>query len=118
MNALELKNNRKKMKLSQEELGVKLGLSKNTIYNYENGAVIPKSKIPILVDFFSKNTGDKNISITEITEEEALKAIEMLYLHEDSLMKYENFALWVESKKAEERNSVLKELLKKKLDGM
>ncbi len=117
MNALELKENRRKLKLSQEELGDKLGLSKNTIYNYENGGVIPKSKVKILTRFFEENL---NIGISKnnknkISKDFALQIIDALYLHSDELMSYENFALWVESIKAEERNDVLKNILRKRL---
>jgi len=52
MNGKEIKLKRIELNLSQEELGAKLGMSKNTIYNYENGGKIPGTKIPILVKFF------------------------------------------------------------------
>ena len=118
MTGEELKLNRKKLKLSQEELGKKLGLSKNTIYNYENGGVIPKSKTSILVSFFKQEIILPEKENSLLTEEDALKVIEAIYLHEKELMKYDNFVLWVESIKAEERNNTLKRLLKQKLDSI
>lgn len=48
MNALEIKKSRLKLKLTQEELGELLGVSKRTIINYENGGVIPPTKAKIL----------------------------------------------------------------------
>ncbi|MGG8497937.1 helix-turn-helix domain-containing protein [Tenacibaculum sp. TC6] len=117
MTGEELKQNRKKLNLSQEELGKKLGLSKNTIYNYENGGVIPKSKLPVLINFFKQNTLTVSDTQGQLSEKDALKVIETIYLHEEELMKYENFAIWVASKRAEEKNETLKKLLKNKLEG-
>ena len=48
MNALEIKNRRKELGLKQAELAKKLGVSLKTISNYENGEVIPESKIALL----------------------------------------------------------------------
>lgn len=44
---------RKASGLTQVELANKLGVSKNTIYNWENGSKIPTSKIPILTSWKS-----------------------------------------------------------------
>lgn len=54
MNALELKENRKKMKLTQEELASKLGVDRRTILNYEKGEVIPESKVKLLHIIFNQ----------------------------------------------------------------
>jgi len=48
MNALQIKENRKRLKLTQDGLGKLLGVSKRTIINYENGEVIPESKSELL----------------------------------------------------------------------
>lgn len=48
MNALEIKTNRKKLGLNQDELAKRLGVSVKTISNYENGEVIPESKKELL----------------------------------------------------------------------
>lgn len=48
MNAKEIKEIRNNLNLSQEEFAKLIGVSKNTIYNYENGSKIPDSKITIL----------------------------------------------------------------------
>jgi len=48
---------RKRNNITQEELAELVGVSKNTIYNYENGGKIPKAKIPILNNIiFESNT--------------------------------------------------------------
>lgn len=56
MNYLEIKENRKRLGLTQQELADLLGVSKNTIVNYEKGMKIPDSKIPILNKVLNKNT--------------------------------------------------------------
>lgn len=48
MNALEIKENRKKLGLTQQELADKLGVSLKTVSNYEKGEVIPDSKKALL----------------------------------------------------------------------
>lgn len=58
MNAKEIKEIRKNLNLSQEEFAKLIGVSKNTIYNYENGSKIPDSKITIL-----QNLKDKKANI-------------------------------------------------------
>lgn len=48
MNALEIKENRKKLGFTQLQLAKIIGVSLKTISNYENGEVIPESKKEIL----------------------------------------------------------------------
>ena len=48
MNGLQIREKRKKLGLTQLELAEQLGVSKNTVLNYEKGSVIPESKITIL----------------------------------------------------------------------
>lgn len=48
MNKLEFKEIRQKLGLTQKEMAEKLGVSINTIQNYEKGGVIPASKNKIL----------------------------------------------------------------------
>jgi transcriptional regulator with XRE-family HTH domain len=118
MNGSDLKVLRKKFGLSQEELGELVGLSKNTIYNYENSGVIPKSKIPILEKVFKEYDRKPSSETKNLSEKEALDVIEKILLHEDELMKYENFYLWVKSLRTDERNKTLKEVLKNRLDSI
>jgi transcriptional regulator with XRE-family HTH domain len=55
MNNLELKEKRKKLGLTQDDLGKKLGVSKRTIINYEKGDVIPYSKNELLHKVLNEN---------------------------------------------------------------
>lgn len=48
MNAEEIKEKRKKLGLTQDDLAKKIGTTKRTIINYEKGEVIPDSKKEIL----------------------------------------------------------------------
>lgn len=48
MNGEDIKNLRKKLKLSQKDFGAKIGVSRQTIVNYENGDKIPDSKKQLL----------------------------------------------------------------------
>lgn len=63
MNAKEIKEIRKSLNLSQEEFAKLIGVSKNTVYNYENGSKIPESKITILNKIKTK----EHISVNEST---------------------------------------------------
>lgn len=56
MNDKEIKEIRNSLNLSQEEFAKLIGVSKNTVYNYENGSKIPESKITILRNLKDKNT--------------------------------------------------------------
>jgi len=53
MNALDVKNIRKKFGWSQEKLAEKIGVSLKTITNYESGGVIPLSKGVLLRDLLN-----------------------------------------------------------------
>jgi len=55
MNKLQVKKIRENLGLNQEDFGKLLGVSKNTILNYEKGGKIPESKIPILEKFMNEN---------------------------------------------------------------
>ena len=44
MTGEEIKNNREKLGYTQEKLAELLGVSRQTIINYENGKVIPENK--------------------------------------------------------------------------
>jgi len=50
MDSQKVKEIRKKLGVSQTEFAEMLGVSTDTILNYEKGKVIPKSKIPLLQD--------------------------------------------------------------------
>ncbi len=72
MNALEIKENRKRLKLTQEALGKLLGVSKRTIINYENGEVVPFSKGELLHQILlgdKKETEQGNPAIDSMAKE-------------------------------------------------
>lgn len=62
MNSLDIKKYRKEMKLTQEELAKKLGITKRTIINYEKGEIIPESKVKLFQHLMSE-------SISQLHEE-------------------------------------------------
>lgn len=70
MNSEDIKVARKRLGLSQQDLAEKIGVSKNTVYNYEQGKKIPESKITILRDIL---LSDHNTP----TESEAFRIIRM-----------------------------------------
>lgn len=82
MKPLEIKEKREKLGLTQEELAKSIGVSKNTVFNYEKGKVIPDSKIELLEKILnSTNPNIVNEPITiyrkkEISFEEKRKLIE------------------------------------------
>lgn len=77
MNDIDIKKNRKKLNLTQAELAIMIGVSENTIYNYEKGTKIPQSKIAILSKVFH------NIDATDLTETTANTAEEPAELYKN-----------------------------------
>ena len=61
MKGLEIKEKRKKLNLTQEELGKLMGVTKKTILNYESGEVVPQSKREILHQVLNSPTDIKDI---------------------------------------------------------
>lgn len=69
MTANEIVAYRKKYNLTQQQFADLVGVSKNTISNYEGGGVIPKSKIPILQNVLSSipnNGSDEHFVRNEV----------------------------------------------------
>lgn len=76
MHNIDVKSIRKRLRMSQDELAKLIGVSRNTIGNYEKGGVIPESKRELLLKFMNRDvavekilgvittTGDSNISNT------------------------------------------------------
>lgn len=69
MNNLEIKKQRKLLSLTQQELADLIGVSKNTIVNYEKGLKIPDSKIPILTKALYTNVNIENQNQINIVNE-------------------------------------------------
>lgn len=69
ISGLEIRARRKELKLTQEELAKQIGVSRNTIKNYENGGVIPESKRTILSNIlFDKANQDSQTAFkNEVT---------------------------------------------------
>ena len=55
MKGLEIKELREKLGITQEKLGLLIGVSRNTIINYEKGGKIPDSKREILSNILTNN---------------------------------------------------------------
>lgn len=54
MNHLDIKKKRKELKLTQEELAEKVGVTRRTIVSYEKGALIPESTAKLLESLLFK----------------------------------------------------------------
>ena len=72
INSIELKNFRKKNKMTQADLAKKLGVHLNTIVGYEKGAIIPESKQALLMSVLgmSEIESDANGSNGRISNEQ------------------------------------------------
>jgi len=87
MNALEIKQKRKKLGLTQEELAKKLGVSLKTISNYEKGEVIPESKKELLHKILNSesnntlNEPEENYTIQDEFEEKISQVKEKISEH-------------------------------------
>ena len=74
MNANTVKHLRKALGLSQTEFAAKLGVSKNTIINYEKGGTIPATKSAILEDLCQK-TFNPEQGVNEVGDAYAVKML-------------------------------------------
>lgn len=54
MNNIQLRENRKRYKMTQQDLADELGIDRRTVINYEKGEPIPHSKIKLLEHIFSE----------------------------------------------------------------
>lgn len=62
MNALEIKEKRKKLGLTQKKLAELVGVSTQTINGYENGKEIPSTKYQILDKILNSNNVDLTLN--------------------------------------------------------
>jgi DNA-binding XRE family transcriptional regulator len=89
MNALELKQKRKKCGLTQEELAKLIGVSVKTISNYEKGEVIPISKHAILLAVLTKDKvsePEENYNLEEKNCEEKLLNLQKELNYKDQII--------------------------------
>ena len=68
LDASTLKIRRKELKLTQEELARRIGVSKRTIINYEGGEVIPRSKSELLRQVLFGESEKVNPEAVEVKE--------------------------------------------------
>lgn len=61
MSNLELKEIRKKLKLSQEKFGEKVGVSLRTVQNWESGVNEVPKMLEILINEFNKNKNTNSV---------------------------------------------------------
>lgn len=97
MKELDVKKIRKNLGITQEELGDMLGVSSRTIINYEQGGVIPKSKMKLLQVIARKNEIDNVLkepvfkySSEPRSKYEDLKKINDLLTRNNELLENEN----------------------------
>ena len=93
MNALEVREGRKKLGLTQAQLAKKLGVSVKTISNYENGEVIPESKTDLLHSILSNNTLNETgaeYHNPHVFREKLIELQEKIKAREDYLLDLEN----------------------------
>lgn len=64
MNNLDIKEIRKKLGVSQEKLAEMLGVHRNTVQNWENGAVIPNTKRNILCNLLNETATSTQLDET------------------------------------------------------
>ena len=76
MNGLDFKNYRKKLGISQEQIGKALFVSKRTIVNYEQSEKVPADKVKLMHSIY--RTFEDNIS-NEVYKDEIKEDIEALY---------------------------------------
>lgn len=92
MNSIELRKNRRRLNLTQEELGKLIGVSKRTIINYEKGEIIPETKSAILHSIFEEKTDDVSFLKKQIVslQEDNKKLIELTSNKIEELQKIVN----------------------------
>jgi len=105
MEAIEIKKNRKRLGLTQYQLGKLIGVTALTIANYENGKVIPESKTILLYNVLRS----ESISSLDNLNENSLNK-DKITSNKDLLSRVEATILELKS------NNSLKAL--KELDGL
>jgi len=70
INGLEIRLKRKQLNLTQKDLAKMLGVSGNTIINWERGETIPQSKYIILYNFLNLSDNPKDAEIVPLIEKQ------------------------------------------------
>lgn len=89
MKSLEVKENRKRLGLTQKDLAKLIGVSLKTISNYEKGEVIPDSKKELLRSVLLRNKNDlvsepsEGYEIFDKFEEQILQIKEKIKEHNE-----------------------------------
>ncbi|MEO8237145.1 MAG: helix-turn-helix domain-containing protein [Flavobacterium sp.] len=119
MNALEIREGRKKLNLTQAQLAKKAGVSVKTISNYEKGAVIPESKMDLLHSLLSNNTLNEAAAEyhnPNIFRQKLIELQEKIKAREDYLLDLENIKP-INLSKIEHQKEIIN-ILKMRLDLM
>ncbi|WP_234110199.1 helix-turn-helix transcriptional regulator [Chryseobacterium sp. R2A-55] len=95
MNAEKIKQIRKELQLTQAQLAQLIGVSRNTIINYENGGVIPESKVVLLKTMNKTNkaqysTFDQDNEPQNIVAENAISLIPAMKAKSEVHVPYHN----------------------------
>lgn len=117
MNALQIKEARKRLGLTQAELAKRLGVSLKTISNYESGEVIPITKLELLHSILSNNTLNETTTEyikTTSLEEKILELEEKIKVREEYVLDLENIHP-ANSSKIEHQKEIIN-VLKMRLD--
>jgi transcriptional regulator with XRE-family HTH domain len=99
MNSLRIKELRKKLGLTQDDLAKKIGVSRKTIVNYENGEVIPETKRELLDNILNQK---ENYLVEEPRAE-----------YPSFLSRYDNDSVEDLIKKLDAKEQIIKILLEK-----
>jgi len=119
MNALEIKENRKKLNLTQAELAVKLGVSLKTVSNYEKGDVIPDTKQELLLSIFNKKNSNNTLNEPEAIYEVKFKTENDVKLILDKIKEHKKIIILAQEKnkiKLADHHSEIIKLLKQQIE--
>ena len=80
MNKIDLRKERKKLKLTQVQLADMLGVTRETIVNYERGHTIPKARLKMLESLLEKgNIAHFSEPNPETTNDDILRMVTDLH---------------------------------------
>lgn len=113
MNDLNIKELRKEKGFSQTELAKKIGVSRQTIINYEKGEVIPESKKEILYNILQNKTIDfVNENAEHYTKPPSGYTKKILEIEEEIKVRMETIKILKDKKQDHSHQLKIIELLK------